>query len=157
MNHYLTVLKKYATFSGRATRSEYWFFILFNIIISFVLGFIDGFIGKAGAEESIGIIGSIYSLAVLIPSLAVLARRLHDTNRSGWWMLIGLIPLVGWIILLVFTVGDSGPDNKYGPNPKGMRTATATAAPAAPAAPSAPSASAAAPEMPSNPPSTPNM
>ena len=155
MNHYLTVLKKYATFSGRATRSEYWFFALFSFIISVVLGFLDGVIGKVGADKTIGILGSIYSLAVLIPSIAVMARRLHDTNRSGWWILIGLIPIIGWIVLFVFSVLDSGPDNKYGPNPKGMRTATATAAPAAPSAPAA--APMAAPEMPSNPPSTPNM
>lgn len=148
MNHYLTVLKKYAVFSGRATRSEFWFFVLFNIIISFVLGFIDGMIGGAMGKadtESIGILGSIYSLAVLIPSLAVTVRRLHDTNRSGWWILIGLIPLIGAIVLIIFAAMDSTADNKYGPNPKGMRTATATAAPAPAAAPT------------QNPPSNPTM
>lgn len=131
MNHYLTVLKKYAVFSGRATRSEFWFFVLFNLIASLILGVIDGFIGKVGAENSVGVLGSIYSLAVLIPSLAVTARRLHDTNRSGWWILIGLIPLIGAIVLIIFAAMDSTTDNKYGPNPKGMQTAAATATPSA--------------------------
>ena len=145
MNHYLTVLKKYAVFSGRATRSEFWFFVLFNIIISFVLGFIDGMIGGPGTKESIGILGSIYSLAVLLPSIGVTVRRLHDTNRSGWWILIGLLPIIGGIVLIIFAAMDSTADNKYGPNPKGMRTATATAAPTP------------APAAPQNPPSNPAM
>ena len=117
MNWYLEVLKKYAVFSGRARRKEYWMFALFNIIIAFVLGFIEGLAGGPG------VIGIIYGLAVLIPGIAVSVRRLHDTNRSGWWLLIGLIPLIGVIVLLVFMVQDSQPDkNQYGPNPK---TATA--------------------------------
>lgn len=117
MNYYLSVLKKYAVFSGRARRAEYWYFILFNMIISIVLGIIDGVIGSGG------ILGGIYPLAVLIPSIAVSVRRLHDTNHSGWWLLISLLPFIGAIILLVFLVRDSQPgQNQYGPNPKGMTT-----------------------------------
>ena len=113
MEWYFIVLKNYAEFSGRARRKEYWFFVLFSVIISFVLGFIDGFAGLGG------ILGGIYALAVLIPSIAVGVRRLHDTGRTGWWLLVGLIPLIGFIILIVFMVGDSEPgSNQYGPNPK---------------------------------------
>ncbi|RUO59871.1 DUF805 domain-containing protein [Pseudidiomarina marina] len=121
MNWYLTVLKKYAVFSGRARRSEYWFFVLFNTIIGFVLGFIDGILGFSDPDMSIGVLGAIYSLAVLIPSIAVGVRRLHDTDRSGWWLLIALIPLIGAIVLIVFFVMDSTPgENRFGPNPKAM-------------------------------------
>ncbi|MBA7614686.1 MAG: DUF805 domain-containing protein [Calditrichaeota bacterium] len=113
MNWYLEVLKKYAVFSGRSQRKEYWMFYLFNIIIAFGLGFIDGLVGGPG------VLASIYGLAVLIPGIAVSVRRLHDTNRSGWLLLIALIPLIGVIVLLVFMVQDSQPDeNQYGPNPK---------------------------------------
>lgn len=113
MNWYLDVLKKYAVFSGRARRQEFWMFFLFNIIISFLISIIEGVIHLSG------ILSTIYSLGVLVPSLAVGARRLHDTGRSGWWLLISLIPLIGAIALIYFTVQDSQPgENTYGPNPK---------------------------------------
>jgi uncharacterized membrane protein YhaH (DUF805 family) len=112
MNWYITVLKKYAVFNGRARRKEFWMFVLFNLIFSAVLNIIDYVIG-------INVLGYIYGLAVLVPSLAVAVRRLHDTNRTGWWIFIGLVPLVGAIILIVFYATDSQPgDNQYGPNPK---------------------------------------
>ena len=111
MNWYLGVLKKYADFNGRARRKEFWMFFLFNLIVAIVLGVIDSVIG-------IPVLGLIYSLGVLLPSLAVGARRLHDTGKSGWWLLLGLIPLVG-LVLIIFWVMDSNPgDNQYGPNPK---------------------------------------
>lgn len=119
MNWYLEVLKKYAVFSGRARRKEYWFFVLFNIIISIVLAVIDGVTGSFSPEAGMGLLGGIYTLAVLIPSIAVSVRRLHDTERSGWWLLIALVPLIGAIVLLVFMVQDSKPgQNQYGANPK---------------------------------------
>ena len=119
MDWYIAVIKKYAVFSGRSRRKEYWFFVLFNILISIGLSVIDAMVGSVNAETGAGLLGGIYSLAVLIPSLAVLVRRLHDTSRSGWWILIGLIPLIGWIVLLVFVVEDSNPgQNQYGTNPK---------------------------------------
>lgn len=123
MSWYITVLKKYAVFSGRARRKEYWMFVLFNIIISFVLSLIDGIVlsclGIDTGSTRFSILGTIYGLAIFVPALAVAVRRLHDTNRSGWWLLISLVPFIGVIILIVFFVQDSQPgDNKYGPNPK---------------------------------------
>lgn len=118
MNWYLEVLQKYAVFSGRARRSEYWYFTLFNIIISIVLAVVDAVLGTGG-QTGIGVLGGLYSLAVLIPGIAVAVRRLHDTGRSGWWLLIAFIPLIGALVLLYFMVQDSemGP-NQYGPSPK---------------------------------------
>ena len=120
MNYYLEVLKKYAVFSGRARRKEYWYFFLFNIIISLVLTGLDSLTGTFSVESGIGLLGGIYSLAIMIPSLAVTVRRLHDTDRTGWWLFITLVPIIGGIVLLVFLVQDGIPDeNRYGLNPKG--------------------------------------
>jgi uncharacterized membrane protein YhaH (DUF805 family) len=119
MNWYLVVLKKYAVFNGRARRKEYWYFFLFNILISIVLGVIDGMTGSFSPESGMGLLSGIYMLAVLIPGIAVAVRRLHDTSRTGWWLLISLIPLIGAIVLIVFLVSDSKPEeNQYGVNPK---------------------------------------
>ena len=108
-----SVFSKYATFSGRARRSEFWWFTLFAVILYIIVGIID-----AAAKNAI--LGIIVGLGLLLPSLAVTARRLHDTGRSGWWILIGLIPFVGFIVLLVFECQDSQPGaNSYGPSPKG--------------------------------------
>jgi uncharacterized membrane protein YhaH (DUF805 family) len=113
MNWYLDVLKKYAVFGGRARRKEYWMFILFNVIIAMVLGVVEALLGSPG------VLGMLYCLAVVIPSIAVAVRRLHDTDRSGWWFLIVLVPLIGSIVLIVFMVLDSTPgQNQYGENPK---------------------------------------
>ena len=101
---------QYATFSGRATRSEYWYVFLFNMIVSAVLNGVLGMLLPSVAA----ILGGIYSLAVLIPGLALCWRRLHDIGKSGACVLFALIPLVGWIIVLVFLCKDSGPDNQYG-------------------------------------------
>jgi len=114
MNWYLAVLKNYAGFEGRAHRTEYWMFALFNFLISLVIALIEGMLNIG---QTLGI---LYALAVLIPSLAVTARRLHDTGRSGWMILICLIPIIGCIWLLVLACLDSQPGtNQYGPNPKG--------------------------------------
>src|SRR6056300_678601 len=113
MNWYLAVLKKYAVFNGRAQRKEYWMFLLFNIIISLGLTFIEALISISST------ISGIYNLAVLLPGMGVSIRRLHDTNRTGWWLLIGLIPILGAIVLIVFMAQDSQVDeNQYGLNPK---------------------------------------
>ena len=113
MSWYLQVLKKYAVFSGRARRMEYWYFVLFNVIISMVLGWIGNLLW------TYNVLSGLYSLAVLLPSLGVSIRRLHDTGRSGLWLLIGLIPLIGAIILLMYMVADSQEGtNQYGPSPK---------------------------------------
>lgn len=121
MNWYLEVLKKYAVFSGRARRKEYWYYALFNAIISIVLVAVDFMTGLFSFDANAGLFSGVYGLAVLIPSIAVGLRRLHDTNRSGWWLLIALIPLIGGIVLLVFMVQDSDQgDNRFGPNPKAV-------------------------------------
>jgi len=115
MNWYIEVLKKYAEFNGRAHRTEYWMFVLFNIIISLGIGVVERVVGSPG------VLGSLYALAVLIPGIAVSVRRLHDTGRSGLWLLAAFIPVIGFILLLVFMDQDSEPGpNQYGPNPKGV-------------------------------------
>ena len=119
MNWYLEVLKKYAVFGGRARRKEYWYFFLFNALIGIVLAIVYGVTGTLVPGAGIGLLGGLYSLAVFIPGFAVTVRRLHDTGKSGWWLLIFLVPLVGVIVFLVFMVKDSQPgENQYGPNPK---------------------------------------
>lgn len=120
MNWYIEVLKKYAVFSGRARRKEYWLFILISTIITIVLGGIELTAGLYDPATGPGLISGLYALAVFIPSIAVLVRRLHDTNRTAWWLLMLLFPLIGVIVLIVFLATDSSAgDNQYGPNPKG--------------------------------------
>jgi uncharacterized membrane protein YhaH (DUF805 family) len=120
MEWYLAVLKKYVDFSGRARRKEYWMFFLFNIIVSVVVSLVGYVVAGSNGQSALG---GIYSLAVLLPSLGVTARRLHDTGRSGWWILIGLVPFIGWLVLLLFLIEDSKfGDNQYGPNPKETMT-----------------------------------
>ena len=111
-------LKKYADFTGRARRKEYWMFALLVIVASVVIGMIEGILGLGGTLAMYGPLSLLFMLAILIPSISVGVRRLHDTNRSGWWILIGLIPIVGSIVLIVFFVleGTRGP-NQYGPDP----------------------------------------
>src|SRR5215211_6659398 len=118
LSWYLEALKKYAVFGGRSRRKEYWYFLLFNIIVAIVLAWIDALLGTF-SSSGIGVLSGIYGLAILIPSLAVTVRRLHDIDRSGWWILIALVPLIGTIVLLVFALleGTPGP-NRYGLNPK---------------------------------------
>lgn len=119
MNWYITAIKKYATFSGRARRKEYWYFFLFNVLISMVLGFVDGLTGNFEPASGFGLLSGIYTLSVLIPGIAVGVRRLHDTGRTGWWLLIILIPLIGALVLLYFMILDSNSgSNKYGNDPK---------------------------------------
>lgn len=122
MEWYLKVLRNYAVFQGRAQRKEYWMFYLFNVLIVFVLALFDAMIGTADPTTGWGLFSGLYSLAVLVPAIAVSIRRLHDTGRSGWWLLVGFIPVIGFLVLLVFMVLDSEPgENQYGPNPKGAQ------------------------------------
>jgi uncharacterized membrane protein YhaH (DUF805 family) len=115
MHWYLEVLKKYALFTGRSRRSEYWYFVLFNLLVAVVLGFVDSALRKI---LGFGMFGLLYGLAVLLPGIAVSIRRLHDTDRSGWWLLLALVPLVG-LVLILFLVQDSDAStNRYGQNPK---------------------------------------
>lgn len=142
MNDYLNVVRNnYANFSGRARRREYWMFTLINGLISLALYLPAMFLGFDPASTATGEASTsvnplvyiflglyvLYSLAMLVPSLAVLVRRLHDTGKSGWWVLIGFIPLAS-LVLLVFTIMDSQPGaNKWGPNPKGQGAAVTAA------------------------------
>ena len=120
MNWFLLALKKYAVFSGRSQRSEYWFFVLFYLIIYIVLAVLDALLGTIQSGTQVGLLSGVFSLAMIVPSIAVAARRLHDTDRSGWWQLLVLIPLIGVIVLIVFLAQDTKPgENKYGPSPKG--------------------------------------
>ncbi|TQR21253.1 DUF805 domain-containing protein [Psychrobacillus vulpis] len=113
MHWYLEVLKNYVGFQGRARRKEYWMFNLFSAIVIIVLSIVELVAGLSS------LLSGLYTLAVLLPSLAVSIRRLHDTGRSGWWILIGLIPLIGSIILLVFMCLDGQKnENQFGPSPK---------------------------------------
>lgn len=111
-----SVFSKYATFSGRARRSEYWYFALFVFIVDLILSTVLGAISQKLGQT----LSSLFSLAILIPSLAVCCRRLHDIGKSGWLQLLALIPVVGWIILIIWAAKDSDPgENQYGANPKG--------------------------------------
>ena len=115
---------RYRDFKGRSRRSEYWFIQLFLVVTNIAVAIIDlalmgwdvdRFVANGGG----GIVGLVWILVTIVPALAVLVRRLHDTGKSGWWALVGLLPLVGAIVLLVFTVTDSSPgENKFGPSPK---------------------------------------
>ncbi|MFT7652779.1 MAG: uncharacterized membrane protein YhaH (DUF805 family) [Limisphaerales bacterium] len=112
MHWYLDVLKNYAVFQGRASRQQYWMFLLFNLIVTIATVFLDSMVGANG------ILVLLYPLAVLIPSIAVAIRRLHDTDRSGWWLLIALVPLIGsiWLLVLFVFRGTEG-SNQYGEDP----------------------------------------
>lgn len=115
MQWYLSVLRQYAVFRGRAQRKEYWMFVLCNLIVTLVLGLVGSLLG---VKETLV---NVYSLAVLLPSLAVGVRRLHDTNRTGWWILINLIPVLGLLLFIYFMVcdGDRGL-NRFGDDPKAL-------------------------------------
>jgi uncharacterized membrane protein YhaH (DUF805 family) len=131
MDWFVLAWKKYAQFQGRSRRSEFWYFSLFHMLFAFVLiipGVLFVVIG-ANAHNSVatgvGVVlylaYFVFSLALLVPSVAVTVRRLHDTGRSGWWYFISFVPFAGLIVLLVFLCSDSQPgDNLYGPNPKGI-------------------------------------
>lgn len=122
-----SVFSKYVTFSGRARRAEYWWFTLFSTIMGIVMQIADGVVfgtkpmTEPMAMPSIGIIYGIWTLVILLPSVAVWVRRLHDIGRSGWWWLLLFIPIIGWIVLLYWAVkrGDIGP-NAFGDDPIGM-------------------------------------
>lgn len=121
MNWYLEALRKYAVFDGRARRMEYWMFVLINCLIVVVLSVVDTVVGIFSLGNSIGALTGLYWLVVLVPSVAVTVRRLHDTDRSGWWALLALLPLLGTIVLFVFCVLDGTPGaNRFGENPKAV-------------------------------------
>ena len=122
MSWFVGAVKKYAVFAGRARRKEFWFFVLFYLIFALAAAIVDAVLGTEFSVDetaSIGLFSSVYVIAMMLPTFAVLARRLHDIGRSGWWILIGLIPIIGAIVLFVFAVCDSQEgENRFGPNPK---------------------------------------
>ena len=129
MNYYLKVLRNYVNFTGRARRSEYWYFVLFNVIFATAAMLLDHAFGTTFTLNTIdgplplfyGYVYLMYALAVFMPGLAVTVRRLHDSGKSGWYILVSLIPLAGAIWLLVLLCTDSNPGiNEFGPNPKGI-------------------------------------
>jgi uncharacterized membrane protein YhaH (DUF805 family) len=121
MNWYLMVLKNYTVFSGRARRQEYWMFVLFNMIFGIVAMTLDNVLGIAMESLGYGPLYMVYGLVLFLPGLAVAVRRLHDVGKSGWMMLIALIPIIGAIWLLVLLSTDSNPgENQYGVNLKGI-------------------------------------
>ena len=111
MGYFLDAIRQFADFSGRATRKEYWMFVLFYMIIYVLLSVVDGLLGMTLLE-------TVFAFVVLVPSISVGARRLHDTGRTGWWQLIALIPVIGAIILIVFLAQGSKESNAYGPGPQ---------------------------------------
>ncbi|KMQ61527.1 membrane protein [Chryseobacterium angstadtii] len=120
MKWYLKVLKQYADFKGRARRTEYWMYVLFNMIFAIAALVLDNLLGlKFNEQIPYGFIYLMYGLATFIPGLAVLVRRLHDVDKSGWWFFISLIPIIGtiWLLVLLATDGTPG-SNQYGVNPK---------------------------------------
>ena len=112
MYWYLKVLKNYFGFDGRSRRKEYWMFFLFNVLISIALGVVEGLVGMPG------VISGVYTLAILVPSIAVGIRRLHDTGRSGWWMLLAFVPLANLVLLVFFCLDSEEGSNQWGDNPK---------------------------------------
>jgi uncharacterized membrane protein YhaH (DUF805 family) len=121
MSWFLSVLRQYATFKGRARRKEYWMFVLCYVPFYLALIVIDGLTGTFDMGTERGLLSGLFMIGTLLPSLAVAVRRLHDTDRSGWWLLLSLIPIVGQIGLLYFLIqeGDEG-DNEYGRDPRAV-------------------------------------
>lgn len=119
MNWYIKCFKQYADFRGRARREEYWNFVLFNIIISLTLTFISFILGLTNPDTYRDPLSSLYSLIAFVPGLAVSVRRLHDIGKSGWYILLVLIPILGWIALIYLHFKDGDPyTNEYGEDPK---------------------------------------
>ncbi|TMX44016.1 DUF805 domain-containing protein [Vibrio rotiferianus] len=116
---YYKVILNYTNFNGRARRQEYWYFTLVNVLVNLVMGIIDRVIGSVMQMDNFGFFGVIYALFIIIPSIAVTVRRLHDSGRTGWWALIAFVPVIGILVLLYFLIQDSEEgSNQYGVSPK---------------------------------------
>ncbi len=116
---YYKVILNYTNFNGRARRQEYWYFTLVNVLVNLVMGIIDRVIGSVMQMDNFGFFSVIYALFIMIPSIAVTVRRLHDSGRTGWWALIAFVPVIGILVLLYFLIQDSEEgSNQYGVSPK---------------------------------------
>ncbi|KFC84258.1 DUF805 domain-containing protein [Buttiauxella agrestis] len=122
MDWYFKVLRNYVGFSGRARRKEFWMFILVNLVLTGVLSILDKMLGLRIAKDE-GLLTTIYGVLIFLPYWAVQFRRLHDTDRSAWWLLLLLIPIVGWLIILAFNCQNGTPgENRFGSDPKALDT-----------------------------------
>ena len=122
VENFVDVVKRYVDFNGRATRSEFWYFTLANAILGFILGIILGISGLISPSLAylLVLLIVLFFLALLLPSLSLTVRRLHDTNKSAWWLLLALVPIIGPLALLFFYCQDGTPGrNQFGPDPKG--------------------------------------
>lgn len=119
MNYFLQALRNYAVFSGRARRKEFWMFALFQFLLNIVTAILDNVLGTTILDGSSGYLSLMTTFALIIPNLSVSVRRLHDVNKSGWFLLIAIIPIVGviWLLILDCTEGTRG-ENNYGSDPK---------------------------------------
>jgi uncharacterized membrane protein YhaH (DUF805 family) len=118
MNWFLYSLRNFAKFEGRATRPEYWYFLLMTVLIFIILAVFDGILGTFRSSAGMGLLSGIFIVALAIPSLAVGTRRLHDIGRSGWWQLLNVVPYIGWLILVVlFTLRGQPASNRFGDVP----------------------------------------
>ena len=119
MEWFVEAMRKYAVFKGRARRKEYWWFLLVYLLISLVLTVFDGIIGKYDAQSGMGLLSGLFGVATFLPGLAVAVRRLHDTDRSGWWVLITVLPVIGLLIFVIFMARAGTPgENRFGADPK---------------------------------------
>ncbi len=118
MDWFVEGVKQYAVFRGRARRKAYWWFFLIYMLLSAALAVVDAIIGKYDSATGVGLLSGLFGLATFLPALGLTVRRLHDTDRSGWWLLVSLVPFIGAIVLIVFaaSIGTRG-DNRYGPDP----------------------------------------
>lgn len=137
MHWYFDALRKYAAFTGRSRRAEYWVFFVINFVVYLAAAFLDVMAGTFSKEMGVGLASGVYALFVLLPSVSVSVRRLHDTNRSAWWLLLGFVPIIGPLVLFVIYCLEGTPgDNDYGGDPK----AEAAEPPAQPEPPAPPPA-----------------
>ncbi len=119
MSWWLAAMKKYVDFSGRARRKEYWMFVLFNLIFMILALILDAILGSANENLGYGLFYTLFSLGILLPTWSVTVRRLHDVGKSGWWIFISIIPLIGGLWLFILTITDGQPEaHQYGLNPK---------------------------------------
>ena len=121
---WFTAFGKYAVFSGRARRKEYWRFILISVVLSLIFGFVDGVMSPQ-SETPLGAFGLLFTIAIIVPSFSAAVRRLHDLDKSGWWILISLVPILSFILFIYLMFDGTNGENRFGPDPKAGERASA--------------------------------